>query len=84
MSYPIWDLDVSLQEFKKALKHSRGRQFYLYLARVLSRVPFRDVFKKYITPQQFKKHYKKVRRLVDADLLGAGRIAFWDWVYRRL
>ena len=84
MSHPTWDMELSLSQFKKILKHPRDGRFRLLMARTLSRVPFYEVFHQFMTPRQFKRHYPHVRRLIDADLLGAGRIEFWDWLYRRI
>lgn len=84
MTHPAWDLNLSLREFKRVLKNPRDKRFPLFLARVLSRVPFHEAFHHFITPNQFQRHYRKVRQLIDADLLGAGRLPFWDWLYRRI
>lgn len=79
-----WDMDVSPRDFKKVLKNPRDKRFPDFFARLLSYAPFFHVFHRYITPAQFKKHFPKVRPLVDADLIGAGRLEFWDWLYKRL
>lgn len=84
MINPTWDLNISLNHFKKVLRHPQDKRFPYFFTRVLSRVPFYEAFHHFITPRQFKKYYPKVRRAVDADLLGAGRIPFWDWLYKKL
>lgn len=84
MMNPVWDLDVSPRQFKRVLRHSRDERFPNFFVRVLSRVPFREVFHRYITPQQFKKYYPKFRRRLESDLIGAGRTPFWNWLHRRL
>lgn len=81
---PFWDSEISRREVKKVLKHPRDRRFGPFLARILSYLPPYEVFHKYITPGQFKSHYPKVKRLVDEDLIGAGRLEFWDWLYKKL
>lgn len=84
MTNPIWDLNVNLREFKKVLKNPRDARFEFFLSRVLSRVPFYHAFHGFITPHQFKKYYPKVRHNLDADLLGAGRLFFWDWLHKKI
>lgn len=84
MNNPTWDLNISRTEFKKVLKHPRDKRFRFFFARVLSRVTFYDVFHEFITPQQFQKHYRSVRRIVASDLLGIGRIPFWDWLEKKI
>ena len=84
MTHPTWDLKISPAEFKKVLQNPRDRRFYNFFIRVLSRVPFMEAFHGFITPTLFKKHYTHVRRQVNADLLGAGRVPFWDWLYRKI
>lgn len=84
MSHPMWDMKISPAEFKKVLKNPRDRRFSVFFVRVLSRVPFSEAFHKFITPFLFKKYYPRVRRQVNADLLGAGRVSFWDWLYKRI
>lgn len=84
MSHPTWDLNVSLREFKGVLKNSRDSRFLDFYARVLSRVPHYEAFESFITRRSFLKHYPKVRRRLQLDLLGQGRKSFWDWLYRSL
>lgn len=84
MNNPVWDMPLSKAAFKKVLKNPRDKRFLPFLARTLSWVPFYDVFREYITPAQFKKYFPRVRREIDTDLLGAGRLPFWKWLYRRL
>lgn len=84
MINPTWDLNVSPGQFRKVLKNPRSSRFNLYFARVLSRVPFYEVFHRFITPRQFIRHYPRIRRWLVIDLFGAGRLRFWDWLYRRL
>lgn len=81
---PFWEYNISRQECKKVLKKPGDRRFVPYLARLLSYVPAAKVFRYYITPRQFKKHYPRVRKLVDADPVGAGRLEFWNWLYKKL
>ena len=84
MNHPVWDLNVSKREFKKVLQKPDDDRFLFYFSRVLSRVPFREAFHQYITLHQFKKYFPQARRLMNADLLGAGRLSFWNWLYRKV
>ena len=84
MSHPTWDLNLKLKDFKKVLKHPEDKRFLTFFSRVLSRVPFYDVFHGFMTPQEFKKHYPRVRKRLETDLLGAGRLPFWNWLYRKI
>lgn len=84
MYNPCWDMNITMGTFKKVLKNPKDRLFGELFTRLLCHVPFNDVFHKFITPRYFKTHYPKVRRFVDGDLAGAGRIEFWDWLYARL
>ena len=81
---PFWEYNVSRKQCKKVINNPMDKRFFEFLSRVLSYVPAREVFREYITPRHFKKYYPKVRRFVDADLVGAGRLEFWDWLYKRL
>ena len=84
MINPTWDMNINLKEFKKVLKNPRDKRFPAFFARVLSRVPFYEAFRDFITPRQFKKYYPKFSRQLKADLIGAGRIPFWEWLYKKL
>jgi len=84
MINPTWDLNLSLKEFKKVLRNPRDKRFPFFFARVLSRVPFREAFHGFITQRQFTTYYPSLRKKVDSDLLGAGQVPFWDWLYRRI
>lgn len=84
MTNPIWDMKIGLKEFKRVLKQPKDHRFPLFLARALSRVPFYEVFHGFITPQQFKKHFGKIKPLIRTDPLGAGRLEFWEWLYPRI
>lgn len=84
MSNPRWDFKIGMKEFKTVLKNPRDKRFPLFFARVLSRVPFYDAFHQFITPELFVHYYPKARTLVKTDLLGIGRMPFWEWLYRRL
>ena len=84
MTNPAWDLKVSLRTFKSVLKNSKDERFTKFFARTLARVPFREAFHHYITKQQFKKYYPKMRKHLKSDLLGISRIEFWDFLYRKV
>lgn len=84
MTNPVWDMKISIKEFKRVLKRPKDHRFYLFLSRVLSRVSFYEVFHDFITPGQFKKYFGKSRPLVRTDPLGAGRLEFWEWLYSRI
>lgn len=85
MSHATWDLKISPRTFRKILKNPKDKNFHFLMARLLSRVPFMEVFRHhYITLTQFKKYYPKVRKQMQADLLGAGRIKFWNWLYKKI
>lgn len=84
MYNPCWDMNISRGTFKKVLHNPRDRRFPGYFARLLSYVPFFEVFHGFITPAQFKKYFPRIRHLVGADLVGAGRLEFWNWLYKRM
>ena len=84
MYNPCWDMKTSPATFRKVLKNPGDRRFPDYFVRVLSWVPFHQVFHRYITPRQFKKQFPKVKRLLNADIAGAGRLEFWNWLYKKL
>ncbi|GEM_PF-4695187 len=84
MIHPNWDLNISLNQFRKVLKNPKDKRFSLFFTRVLSRVPFREVFHYFITPKQFKKYYLKLRKQINADFAGAGKIEFWDFLYKKV
>ena len=84
MNHPTWDMAISRREFKNVLSHPRDSRFPKFLIRVLSRVPFYDVFHGFLTPQQFQKYYPGVRKLLKGDIFGADRISFLDLVHRKL
>lgn len=83
-SNPVWDLNITRQELLSVLKNPKHKRFDFYLARVLSWVPFFQVFKYYVTPSLFKKYYPRIRSEMKADLLGSSRMTFWNWVYKKI
>jgi len=80
MSHPTWDLNMSTQEFRQELLSARDQKLLILLARLLSRVPFREVFS-YISFDTFVQNYLKAKPHMTSDLLGLGRMEFWDWLY---
>ena len=84
MTNPTWDMKIGLKEFKRVLKSPGDPRFHLFLARVLSRVPFFEVFHGFITPRQFKRDFRKIKHLIRIDPLGAGRLEFWEWLYPKI
>lgn len=84
MTYPLWDLNVTVEEFKRVLNSPKDCNFRPFFARLLSRVPFYRVFHDFITPEQFIAHFRQVRRTMATDPLGQGRLPFWEWLYRQL
>ncbi|HBF12753.1 MAG TPA: hypothetical protein DDW49_05100 [Deltaproteobacteria bacterium] len=84
MTNPIWDMAISLKEFKRTLKNPRSERFLPFFVRVLCRVPFREAFRHFISVRVYKKHYPKARRFVNSDPLGAGRVPFWDFLYKQM
>ena len=84
MTHVTWDLGIGLPEFKRVLKRPKDPRFIPFFARVLSRVPFQEAFHRFITPAQFRKYYRNVRSELNADIFGAGRIRFWDWLHKRI
>lgn len=83
-SNPLWDLNVTRRQLRAVLRNPGHGRFDFYFSRVLSWVPFFQVFKYYVTPSLFKKHYPRVRSEMRTDLLGESRIPFWNWVYKKL
>lgn len=82
MSHPSWDLNMSSQEFRQALLSAHDQKLLVLQARLLSRVPFREVFS-YISFDNFVQNYLSIKPYMTSDLLGLGRIEFWDWLYEQ-
>lgn len=81
MAYLTWDIALSPLQVRRILKDPRHRDFLFLFGRVLSRVPHYVVFKKYLSKAVFRKNFPRVKKIMCADPVGAGRVAFWQFYF---
>lgn len=81
MAYLTWDIALSPVQVRRILKDPRHREFLFLFGRVLSRMPHYVVFKKYLSKAVFRKNFPRVKKIMYADPVGAGRVSFWQFYY---
>ena len=80
-----WDVRRSDGEIRRILKNPEHPSFLHYASLLLSRtnVP-KEVFGKYLEKETFCVHWQKIKRRMSKDRWDAGRVQFWQEIYRYL
>lgn len=81
----LWDRKITAQRAQKILKDPQDRHFLILAALLLSRknAP-KEVFKGYLRPLLFLRHWNRIKRQMRKDRWNNPRIEFWQAVYERL
>jgi DNA-binding XRE family transcriptional regulator len=81
----LWDRKISDAGAKKILKKPQSKDFFAMAALLLSRknTPA-EVFKNYLDPLVFCRHWNEIKRKMRQDKWNEPRIVFWEAVYEKL
>lgn len=81
----LWDKKITDTEAKGYLKDPRAERFLSIAALLLSRKNEpKVVFKSYLDPVVFCKHWTAIKRKMRQDKWSEPRIIFWQAIYERL
>ncbi len=80
-----WDVRRSDEEVRRVLKNPAHPSFLHYAALLLARsnVP-KEVFGAYLSEEDFCIQWPNIKRRMRKDRWNAGRIQFWEEIYRHL
>jgi len=81
----LWDSKLKISEAKKILKNPSHREFTTIASLLFLRnnEP-KAVFKDYIDPLLFCKHWAKIKKRMRKDKWNSQRIVFWQAIYEEL
>ena len=81
----LWDRKTSLAKIKRILKDPSHREFIVFAALLFARknTP-EEVFKQYIDPLVFCRHWPRIKKQMRKDAWASQRIVFWQAVYEKL
>lgn len=81
----LWDRKISDAKAKKVLKNPDSEGFFAIAALLLSRKNEpREVFKNYLNPVVFCRHWSAIKRRMRQDKWSEPRIVFWQAIYEKL
>lgn len=81
----LWDRKLTEKQAKKILNNPADPRF-IYLASLLltrKNVP-KEIFGVYLKPDDFCRHWAKIKRKMRKDAWGNPRIEFWQAIYEKL
>jgi DNA-binding XRE family transcriptional regulator len=82
----LWNVNKTEEEAKLILADPENERFVYYANLLLSRrrdLP-REIFKEYLSKENFCRHWLKIKRWMRKDDWNNERILFWDGVYQFL
>ncbi len=81
----LWDRKISLRQARNILRSPENERFIALAALLLSRknIP-QEVFKGYLNPLEFLRHWNKIKRQMRKDRWNDPRIEFWQAIYEKL
>ena len=81
----LWDKNISKKQAVRILRNPKHPQFIFLSSTLLSRknVP-QEVFQDYLQPDEFCRHWAKIKRKMRQDAWNNPRIEFWQAVYEKL
>ena len=80
----LWDRNISEKAVKKILKNPNSSKFIEYSALLLSRMNSPEiVFKNYISPVDFCKKWRKIKREMRKNNWSEPKIVYWDAIYEK-
>lgn len=81
----LWDRKISLKKVKRILDDPSHRDFVLFASLLLGRKNEpREVFREYIDPVVFCKHWFRIKKAMREDKWNNQRIIFWQAIYEKL
>ncbi len=81
----LWDRKVNISEVKSILKNPNSREFVVFASLLLARKNNpREVFKEYLDPLLFCRHWQKIKGRMRKDKWNHERIIFWQEIYNKL
>ena len=81
----LWDRNISPKQAQKILGNPEQPKFIPLAALLLSRknIP-REVFRDYLKPQDFCRHWNEIKKRMRKDARQSPRIGFWQAVYEKI
>ena len=81
----LWDKNISTKQAVRILREPQHPQFISLSSLLLSRknAP-REVFRNYLKPKDFCRHWTEIKRSMRKDAWNNPRIEFWQAVYEKL
>ncbi len=81
----LWDKKISISEVKNILKNPTHKDFVVFASLLLARKNNpQEVFKEYLNPLLFCRHWQKIKRRMSKDKWSRQRIIFWQEIYNKL
>lgn len=78
----LWDIRADEREAKRILKNPKHPEFYIFAQRLFSRVGDGETAFAYMDKDEFCRVWPGIRQRMMRDKWLAGKIAFWDGVYK--